>query len=835
MPGNLLRIPRVATLCAAALLCACSSDSGAQFGAVGTLSLNLEAQIFMLNPDGSTSDVRVPGAPESDRTAVTMMSAGGEYTHSWPAFDDFPQDDDYIAGSYLLRAACGNPDDEGFDTPVFAGETTAVITEGSRTDASLTLGMINTGVITRFGTLADGGVTLTSLGFLTPGGKYHPYTPDTEGMLCLRCGDATIYATLTDGDRSLSLSLGKASLPLPGTLYTCSATLEAGKLTFDAPGLHRDIPLSAGLFDGRSPRVTVSDNLASTLVLAEGEKPDSPALLTVTPGSRPLASIILSTLSPSLQKLDGYPLEADLLDASQRRKLEEFGAVITDNDGEITIDISSLLARLVYLDDKATERSTFTLIATDIAGLTSSPVAADIVSTPVDLEISVPEAAVMGIDIATLDITCPSDNFASNLAVSISTPGAPDRQVDVTVTPTRPGHYDVSFPIGEGSTPVTVKVLYCDELRSTIKIPRVMPPFTIEVDPHALGAVIRIVPSDPDLTRVITERVNLYIDSRECPLYARFPDRGCVAVVGLDAATTYSFKATMMTGVDDPDFTPAVSARTESTRQLPNPSFEDRADGPKYLDLPSGGRYSQTQVEIFNWQHKVTFAHEVPKGWANVNAKTFCKAASNHNTWYMQPSAYLSRKYAVDLTFSAVIRSTGFDLEGEPIPDYAQTGKPYLDYSPIIPTVRNRAAGKLFLGSYTFDPSTMTETYTEGIPFTSRPESLNGSYKFIPATSDRTDCGLAIIEVIGRQDDRDIVIASARQALPLSWDFRTFSIPLTYNIFGVQATKIKVMFASSSHIGTIDEETASVPLHFDAPTATASGGELWLDNITLSY
>ncbi|MDE6390667.1 MAG: hypothetical protein K2L26_04530 [Duncaniella sp.] len=117
----------------------------------------------------------------------------------------------------------------------------------------------------------------------------------------------------------------------------------------------------------------------------------------------------------------------------------------------------------------------------------------------------------------------------------------------------------------------------------------------------------------------------------------------------------------------------------------------------------------------------------------------------------------------------------------------------------------------------------------------SRPASLSGRYRFIPADANRSASGLARIEVTGIVDGRETVIASDSRRLTLASDYSTFTIPLLYNTFGVKAARIKVMFASSADIGTIEEETRSIATQPDPVTATSTGGELWIDNITLGY
>lgn len=189
----------------------------------------------------------------------------------------------------------------------------------------------------------------------------------------------------------------------------------------------------------------------------------------------------------------------------------------------------------------------------------------------------------------------------------------------------------------------------------------------------------------------------------------------------------------------------------------------------------------------------------------------------------MQPSAYIVRDDSYDGTFAMCLRSVAFDLNGEPIPDYTQTGQPYLQYSPIIPNIAYRAAGKLFLGGYSFDPATMEEKYRDIVDWHARPMSLNGYYKYSPSQSDPSDTGLAIIEVYGEMDGEQKLIGSSVAHLPVANSYTAFRATVSYSYFGVKATGLKVMFASSRTIGTIAEESASIKTTPD-PVEGASAG-----------
>ena len=51
----------------------------------------------------------------------------------------------------------------------------------------------------------------------------------------------------------------------------------------------------------------------------------------------------------------------------------------------------------------------------------------------------------------------------------------------------------------------------------------------------------------------------------------------------------------------------------------------------------------------------------------------------------------------------------------------------------------------------------------------------------------------------------------------------------------IKATHLKIMFASTSNIGTIEDETMKIITTNDAPSASSIGSELWIDNLTFSY
>lgn len=820
---------------------ACTSEN-ARVGTLsaGLLSVTIDADdtVDVAGREGSV--ITTGYEPATGSVSLTMTSQDGEYSHTWEDASRFQQGQFYIAGLYKLQAGSGNPLHEGFDHPAFSGEIEVQVDEGRPTDAVLRLSLANALVRVSYTESVLSEFESVTASLHTPGGLYHAYPSDETRMLCLNPGltEVILDVTLSDG-RSVTFVAYTGLDTHETTLYDitvdCVATSQGPEITVETPAGSHSTLMSERFINAEAPLVRQSWTEGDVLYLPEGNTPSQPYSIEIE-STTPLSTLILSVLSRSLYE-QGMPYETDLLHLTpgQADVLRDLGLTcsLTATGGVIRLD--GLLGNLVYLDETSA-MSSFSVMATSSDGRSSQPVSLYVRTSPVDIEVVKTYPVTMCIDIAHIEVRCDESGFMDHVEIeTLSADGDWTKIEPLAIEPLDDGLYSLSFGVGEGSEPMSARILYCDEIRSTFTLYRTMPPFSIEVDPFATMAAVRIVSPDEALLETITSKARIYINGSEAPIYHSVPENGILSVIGLTPSTAYEFKATLMSGVENPEFSPAVTVVTEGTPQLPNADFEDRAEGVKYKNLPSGGRYSQTVVEIFNWQHFTTFDQEVPKQWANTNAKTFAMASDNHNTWYMQPSVALTRQNVFSQSFAVELTSVAFDPHGKPIPDYTQTGTPYLDYSPIEPDIAYRAAGKLFLGRYVFDPTTVQESYVEGMEWNSRPASLNGYYCYYPVETDRSDCGLVTVEVLGAGEDGETVIASGSKRLTLAMSYTAFSVPLNYEKFGVKATRIKVMFSSSAHVGTIEEETARVRTVSNPVSATSIGGKLWIDNITLAY
>lgn len=805
-------------IAAAVLATACSDNDTPFYNGTGQLAVNVTVDAPAGLPDEYL--------PQPGDFAITLTSVASGAAHSWPSLTEFTQEARYIAGPYQVSARHGEPlGPRGWETPVFSGETEVSLTEGTLTTAEITAkmesAMLRLSPSESFSSrFSDTKIELYSR-------ETAPLETDATaiGLLFPTPGPIDLYMTVDNGnDKRLNLRIArdiaarKASLSdialdySENTICVSVNRTEAGK-----------IALTDELFATRAPIVTTSLQKAS---LREQQRPDAPFTFTVDPAAQ-LDEVTLTIASTSLRS-DGAPAEIDLMkpDADGRAWLAENGVALpTEFSSSFTIDLTPLLDHLDY-NPGGINTSVFAVKATDIAGRASIGAESAITTLPVDLTVKEISPVVLGLNRIRVVVTSPDGSPTPLIRLAA---GETLLQIDKTEDLGN-GDYALTASVAEGDGPVDLKIYYNGRLMHTVSVERVSPVYEVEADPFASAVALRITPDDPSLRDIILDNLNVWVNGNRVPVYIRDRELNTLTIIGLQPQKSY----TVATGMASDKPSQSIGIVTEADRQLPNNDFEDVKNNIKWENLPSGGRYSQNYVEIYNCQNHTSLDYWTPATWASVNAKTFDRGAANANTWYVQPSC-ISVTDAYSGDYAVELRAVAFDPKGPEIPPYLQESEPFTRYSRNIPEIGYRAAGRLFLGTYSYNRATMTETYTEGIPFTSRPMSLNGVYRYVPSRADLQDSGTATITVFGTVDGQERVIAAATAKLRVAYTYTAFHLPLTYTLFGIKATRVKVMFSTSDCAADIKAETAAVKTYPDPSTATSIGSRLWLDNITLAY
>lgn len=839
--GKTVCVPAVILAGLAAASCAGDTEEerigSAMLDPVITVDYAIKTQQGETTPD-LTFEV-----PDASMMSFRLSSDNGEYARTWDSVDEYPRREPLRPGIYRMEAFYGSVGDEGFGRPCFYGSATVNLLDGQNYTCPLTCTLANAVVRMEYTDRCLSGFPDIEATVHPEGGGYLRYPQDEKRPLFLRPADLDIYLELTASTgetvRFLAATVGNASA---ATLYDVDIDSDTGsdgtpEIYVNAGGSVTTTRLTAEFLSSGAPEVAVTGiEEGRTLEITEGDIPSVPIGFTVS--GQEAVSLILTTDAPALTD-GGWPASIDLMRAGEAvlSEMAASGLKITrSGSGISSVDVTDAIGNL----RSGRSAQTFSLIARSAAGRTSAPATITVAPGPADLSVLNITDVMMGVNIAGMRILSRSENIAGKIAVELLSDDTgrwvPVEILSIAESESSPGEWDLTLRLPALTTSqARLRVMYLGQEKADATVNVVSPAFTLEADAFAKIAYIRINAEHPDMAGQIASLANIYVNGSPTRFAVRYPEKGLIVIGGLEENTDYTFTATLYDqSAAEGHFTAPVTVRTERTAQLPDPSFEDVHTGLKYSNLPSGGRYSQNIVDIYNQQNYASYDYFLPKSWANVNAKTFCTAASNHNTWYMQPSAYTITD-AMDGSYAVAIQTTAWDTDGQQIPDYRQTGQPYVNYSRNIPHIAYRAAGRLFLGSYAFNPSDLTETYNEGIEFASRPTALNGYYRFVPSPADITDCGIVLIEVIGNVSGADVVIARARHELTAATGYTAFSAPLSYTDFGVKAKAIRVMFASSKHYGSIADETSRIKTYSDPVTSTSLGGLLWIDNITLSY
>lgn len=815
----------------------------------GSSLLNPHATIdpTVYSVEGPVTSGIISVLPAEDELSLSISSSDGRYTTTWPSISAYPMREPYRPGRYIVDAFMGSESQEGFDSPYFFGRQIVDMTSGQTTSADIVCHLANSVFNIDFSDRFVSFFTDPQATVHSSGGGYFTFTPTEARKAYLRPGKISLILNLTmPSGETVEFMAATISEALEQHFYDIdidvddqSASYPKVIISFDSRVTDTDvtIDLTPEFIASRPPVITPVGFTENTdYELTEGDTPDHRVGFDIA-GSN-VTSLLLTTMSEDLIAL-GWPAECDLAtaDAATINTMKSLGLKLTGSGRNISsVDLTDALGRL----RTTSPDPTFILSASNSVGKLAGPSRLHIALSPADIKISYISNAIMGLNVANIRLLTRATDLQDHLTIETQaeTNSLWTKTEIISIEPVQDqsGEWDVTFKIPDARTKnVNIRVIYCDEEKYSGKILFSSPEFDIDVDAFARTAIVAINARDPKLTDIITSMATIYVNGEPNSYLTRLTDKGIIIVGGLNASTHYEFKATLFDRQSaEGNFSNAVTVTTENTLSVPNGGFEDVKDGIHYKDLPAGGRYSQNIVDIFNQQNYVSYDQYVPKKWANVNAKTFCRSASRHNTWYMQPSTY-SITNCMEGAYAVCLQTTAWDLNGPAIADYRQESQPYTNYSRNIPTIANRAAGKIFLGEYGFDPTTGNEAYIEGVSFSSRPTSLNGYYKLIPSLPSANERGFIRIEIIGNLSGSEIVIASGEQKLNAVSDYTAFNIPLTYTDFKIKATKLKIMIASSDHIGTIDLESAEIETYSNPVTSTSYGATLWIDNLTFSY
>lgn len=208
------------------------------------------------------------------------------------------------------------------------------------------------------------------------------------------------------------------------------------------------------------------------------------------------------------------------------------------------------------------------------------------------------------------------------------------------------------------------------------------------------------------------------------------------------------------------------------------------------IEIPNGNMESwrtltKKVMPGANFFKKVTITADYPDNniWSCVNVKTFESTPNIESTYNMIASTY---KETGRSGYAAALRTVGWDNGSG-------------NTTSIIYHV---SAGKLFLGTYSFNHDNNSEVYNYGIEYKSRPTHLRFFYKYAPYNND----SFKVIVVLENRSEGIVTRVGQVEFVSneTKSDFTELSLPIEYINMELPITHMYVLFSSSA--GCSDSE-----------------------------
>ncbi|MDE6526251.1 MAG: DUF4493 domain-containing protein [Muribaculaceae bacterium] len=855
-------------LAAAVSFSGCSDDWGFKGDSAGRIS-----PLVGIDTEAVTSRSSDP-ASRADGDDITvadlslmLVKTDGSYAHTWPA-NDFPVNQEFAVGEYTLEAFYGNVDEEGFGKPAYSGKQSLTVAKDQTTSLALTASLANCRFIIRYTDAFQGYMTDWKASIKSAGNPIE-YPKGETAPLYVKPGEVSINISVTKpnglgGNFSLPAVQAQARHQ-----YTVTVDVNDGgvgdaqfTVTFDENLQTEDvdIDISDAVLSAAAPTVEAEGyDPALPVEVVAGLSTDKTMSMNIM-AMGGIGSVVMETASEYLLS-KGWPAKIDLVaaDAAQQELLKRYGlnalGVWRNVDKMAVLDFSDVVKNLGIVDGDNT--STFTVTATDKLSRVTEPLTLTVKAEEVVLELASagsfyePGApidinlAFNGTDVAsdvTFKIYYPSANqWRETKVLAVSEPRS--RAVaDYTVTIATDAVIDddlrvQAFCAGKGSEITSIG----------------MAPFTIEGsanDVFARHAFVKVTGTDgaedPDPAAVsFVARTG---SGDYTALESEYAD-GYYRIYGLNPATAYEVKA-----VYNDMRTKVYKLTTEEILAVPNGDFEDLEETMSKTDMPESGQWSISRG--INYQNTLSYTVSEPTGWASVNGKTAAASHANQNSWFVVPSTFNTSgkfigQWPTIMTYARnedtpesykgfaaqngsnamVVRNVAWDAAGITPELWLKAFSPQR-YNSNIPSVAERSAGKLFLGSYSYVAG--METYNEGVSFASRPSSLSGYYRYARGSQDSAEKGTVKVTLL----NGNTVVATGEAALDAAGDFTAFNIPLTYAKGAPKATELRIMIASSNHASYNQaDETAAIKTDNKVNNyeAYSIGATLVIDNLTFNY
>ncbi|WP_320980285.1 DUF4493 domain-containing protein [Bacteroides sp.] len=828
------------------LLCSCVNDEN-RSGAFGGMSLHLSANSSVTDVTTRSSEEVLPSIQDF---SISMLQ-GDKVQASWDKLSDYDEDTTFPVGSYTLKAFYGDIEKEGFDSPYYEGTTDFNIRGGETTPVETTCKLANTKISIEYTDDFKQYFKTYSSTVQAELGSEVSFSSGETRAAYVKPGRISVKLTFTKVNGGLSpttVEVATIEEALAQHHYHLQMNVDAGKamlsIVFDRVTEVRPITLdiSDKALNIKPPYFTLTgfEKTSNDGNQWDGNPIESNQLSALLTSLGGFTKCILRTTSPNLPDWpeEGFNLAAltpedqALLDKSGV-KLIGFGI---NQDQMGIINFTGLIPNLNITDNNDTHL--FYLSATSTYGKQSEDYVLNI-TTPKNFMLLPTDPVKMKSKEVTIPVKLKEGN-PQNIKLYYRYYGVMTLINNTVITPIegKEGYYNIKASgIDMGVVAKDFQAEYNGLKSAIVSVAVIIPSYSVILEPFhvwSYTAEMTIVPEYAEDMSNVMSAIEAYIslngstwtkvDAKDLKLDAT---TGKAVISGLTPGTAYYFRTTCDDGTT---YSIPVMQATESVVQLP-----DFTQGwANYFNetINKGGGYGYSGIlgSSKKQDTRLLTIEDLNDTWAVVNQKTAPTNPKTKNTWYIVASAF-------NQNTGVMLRNVAWsDKLGDPPSKYGSVSWSATTLNDLTPpTHEHRSAGKLFLGSYSYNHSTNVEIYNEGISFTSRPIKLKGTYTYV-ANNDQG--GIVTVIVENREGGQTLKLAEGSEVLTATSSQKEFTVDLTYNtMFEKKATHLRVMFASSSNASnTQSVEDNKIKTTDNKGEAISTGSELYIDkNIILEY
>lgn len=827
---------------AAITLASCSDDNPwAGSDSQGGIELNLSADARVMRGAATRADdSQSPEVPDIGNFGIELAKSDGSYSKSWNSLEAFRREKSFPIGDYNITAKYGDIDQEGFTAPYYSGVAQVHVSPGAEAHANVVATLANSMVSIRY---TDDFITnypSHSAAIQTDGHDWVVFAQNEDRPAYVAPSEVKLNLTLTNeaGDKVTIQPASFIALPRHHYVVTIGVTGTQGNLGLDVVFEENVVaetvivPLGDELFTAPAPSIKTSGfNADSEIDLFEFSEIATPLKFDVFAFGGLKSATLNIVADNSYVPSFGKSVQLIGADALTRQQLETDGVMCAgffkNPDKMGVVDVTKFVSSLPKGNYKVE------LQVVDAMTRTSEPVVLPLKVSSVEFDFVTPQEADFMADEIAVTLTTNCSDIKNS--VSFKVPDANNQMKTAVIKSVT----DVSATRAAGQFAYRYLLEIAPQVRSSIdvqavlgnkkkevQVPMLTPQCDFAADAFSRSVALKPDVSPADLTSQLTDMLVFYNGTTQIPTANVHHDpSGLIIISGLSPATTYaSIKAHAGSLVYDvPAFT------TETELDVPNGSFSSVAQTINISNVQVGGKYKVSPVD---YTIKSSIVAEEPTGWASVNQNTCWTGSSNINTWFLVPSTFISNG-------AVVLRSVGYNHAGTtPGTSGGAFSTTYYCTNAPSSSQLEKAAGELFLGSYSF---TGSASRTDGVSFSSRPSTLSFSYSYAPVGNEQGEVVIKLIDASGA------TISEATSLLAASSSLKAHSVQLPAYPFGVKAAKIQVCFRSTRSGVTpainipsgsaLNEGQGLGNKTIGANTyhALAVGSVLTLDNVQLGY